>query len=86
MNNVTILFDDEMIDREKRMAALFDIWSAMTPEDPNKEVVWNEMIELGGAMSPASFASGVTQGGRAQAPKKTGITQDVEQALPEAQQ
>jgi len=86
MKNVTVLFDDEFLDRQAQMQTLFDMWSSMAPEDPNRQLVWNEMVELGGALSPAQMVDTSQAQGKPQQTKESPITSEVESVLPKAQQ
>lgn len=87
MKKVTVLFDDEFLARQEQQQVLFDMWSSMAPEDPNRQLVWNEMVELGGAMSPASFVpTGTAKAATTSSGSDNPITQDINNSLPKAQQ
>ncbi len=85
---LTIITTDQQLDRRAEMQTLFDMWSTMQPGDPNKQILFEQMTELSGSISPMSLNLQSVSGGRAdgQVKKDTGARQDVKEALPAAQQ
>ncbi len=85
---LSIIITDEQIDRSARMQTLYEIWQSMTPEDPNKQQIFDEMVELSDATSPASLTKAVSTGSpQAQGQmQKTAVASEIGSVLPQAQQ
>jgi hypothetical protein len=83
--DVTVLFNNEFIDRKAQNQTLFEMYTSMAPEDPNRQVVWQQLTEMGGAISPSSLTVSNAQPQQQGAPQ-TAKANEINQLVPEAQQ
>lgn len=87
MKHITVLFDDEILDRKAYMQVLSEQYRMMPPDDPNRALVYATMAEVGGVMSPTSLQE--VQGAAkipTQTPTQSSKAQEINSLLPEAMQ
>ena len=68
------------------MDALAQIMETMSPEDPNRQKIIDEMVELSDGISPASLTQAVSTGSPQGAERKPAVASDIGVALPQSQQ
>lgn len=83
LNDVTVLIDNEFIDRRSQMQSLYEIYNSMSPQDENRKQIFNQLTELGGVISPISFAQVAQQ--PVQQIQQSAKSAEIESLVPQAQ-
>lgn len=87
MKHITVLFDDEILDRKAYMQVLSEQYRMMSPEDPNRALIYATMAEVGGVMSPASLQETTTATqSSSQSRGESSKTREINSLLPKAMQ
>lgn len=85
LKDITVLMDDEFFDRKAQNQTLFEMYKSMDPMDPNRAIVFQQLTEVGGAISPASLSTIPTAQPQA-AGKPPAKTEEINSLVPQAQQ
>jgi hypothetical protein len=59
LNDITVITTNENVDKDTEYQTLFSLWNMLPPEDPNRQMLMDRIVELSGTLSPASFAQSV---------------------------
>lgn len=90
LKHITVLFDDELLDRKAQMQVLSEHYRLMPPNDQNRPLVYAQMVELAGAVSPASLKEVAPELPQTQAPEapttNTAKQAEITSMLPKAMQ